>query len=189
MSQGEVLDVLKSSGCRTLAGGRYKNLYWPNGCGSLRLQQLSNGAMFSESDAANILILSSSLRAHDLHSLARCRYTFRLLFFSRTATWLHLIQMTLPVPFTINPKQFRLDELAGELCHKRIGVMVGFSQEQISSAIKGTTAKCSTDIGMIVYVTVLKLAHTRGPLDREIWQEAESKLKTNIAARLGHAVA
>lgn len=67
--------------------------------------------------------------------------------------------------------------------------MVGVSQEQISSAIEGTTAKYSTDIGMIVYVTVLKLAHTRGPLDREIWQEAESKLGKDVAACLGHAVA
>ena len=73
--------------------------------------------------------------------------------------------------------------------HERIGVKVGLSPEQISSAIKGVTPECLLDTEVVIYETALKLARARGALDKESWLEAESKLGKEGAARLGHVVA
>lgn len=73
--------------------------------------------------------------------------------------------------------------------HERIGVKVGLSPEQISSAIKGVTAEGLTDTEVVIYETALKLARAREALDKESWLEAESKLGKDGAARLGHVVA
>ena len=73
--------------------------------------------------------------------------------------------------------------------HERIGVKVGLSPEQISSAIKGVTAEGLTEIEVVIYETALELARARGALDKESWLEAYSKLGKEGAARLGHVVA
>lgn len=73
--------------------------------------------------------------------------------------------------------------------HERIGVQVGLSQAQVSSAIKGMTPEGLTETEMAIYMTSLKLARARGPLDKESWQKAESKLGKEGAARVGHVVA
>ena len=73
--------------------------------------------------------------------------------------------------------------------HERIGVKIGLSEEQISSAIKGMTPEGFANTEVVIYETALKLARARGALDKESWQEAESKLGKDGAARLGHVVA
>lgn len=73
--------------------------------------------------------------------------------------------------------------------HERIGVKVGLSPEQVSSAIKGTTPEGLTDTDVVIYRLALKLARARGPLDKDSWQEAELKLGKDGAARVGHVVA
>ena len=73
--------------------------------------------------------------------------------------------------------------------HERIGIKVGLSPEQISSAIKGVTPKGLTDTEVVIYETALKLARARGALNKESWLDAESKLGKDGAARLGHVVA
>ena len=73
--------------------------------------------------------------------------------------------------------------------HERIGVKVGLSPEQISSASKGVIAEGLTDTEVVIYETALKLARARGALDKESWLKAESKLGKDGAACLGHVVA
>ena len=73
--------------------------------------------------------------------------------------------------------------------HSHIGVKVGLSQEQVTSAISGRTPDGLTDMEVVVYETALKLACARGPLDKESWEVAESKLEREGAARVGHVVA
>lgn len=73
--------------------------------------------------------------------------------------------------------------------HERIGVKVGLSPEQISSAIKGVPPEGLTDTTVVIYETAKRLARARGALDKESWLEAESKLGKDGAARLGHVVA
>lgn len=76
-----------------------------------------------------------------------------------------------------------------QYAHKRIGAMVGLSQAQIASAIRGTVPEGLTASEGVVYATALKLARARGPLDNESWREAEKTLGKEGAARVGHAVA
>lgn len=76
-----------------------------------------------------------------------------------------------------------------QYAHERIAVQVGLSQAQVSSAVKGTTPEGLTANEVSVYTTSLALARARGPLDKDSWQEAESKLGKEGAARLGHVVA
>lgn len=70
--------------------------------------------------------------------------------------------------------------------HELIDVEVGFSPEQISSAMKSVTAEGLTDTEVVIYETALKLARARGALDKERWLETESNLGKDGAARLGH---
>ena len=73
--------------------------------------------------------------------------------------------------------------------HERIGMTVGLSQEQVSSAVKGIVPKDLVESDTVIYKTALKLAQSRGSLDNEIWREAEVKLGKERAARVGHIVA
>ena len=73
--------------------------------------------------------------------------------------------------------------------HERIGVKVGLSLDQVSSAIEKNTPEDLTDIEVVVYKLALKLARARGPLDKESWQEAERELGREGAARIGYVVA
>ena len=73
--------------------------------------------------------------------------------------------------------------------HVQIGMNVGLSQEQVTSAFSGRTPEGLTDTDVVIYETALKLARARGPLDKESWQLAESKLGKEGAARVGQVVA
>ena len=66
---------------------------------------------------------------------------------------------------------------------------VGLSEEQITLAIKGITPEGLAGTDVVIYNLALKLARARGPLSEEDWQEAESKLGKEGAARVGHIVA
>ena len=68
-------------------------------------------------------------------------------------------------------------------------MIVGLSKEQLPSAIKGIIPEDLTEMEAVVYTTALKLARARGPLDKGSWQEVESKLGKEGAARVGHVVA
>lgn len=72
--------------------------------------------------------------------------------------------------------------------HRRIAMRLGLSEEQVSSARKGTTPAGITDEEAVIYRTALALARTRGPLDEQCWQEAERALGREKAARLAHVV-
>ena len=73
--------------------------------------------------------------------------------------------------------------------HERLAVKVGLSQEQVGSATEGEIPEGLTDNEAVIYITALKLAHAKGPLDKKSWQEVEGKLGKDGAARVGHAVA
>ena len=73
--------------------------------------------------------------------------------------------------------------------HSQVGLKLGLSQEQVTSAVSGRTPDGLTDTEVVIYETALKLAHTRGPLDKESWEVAEIKLGREGAARVGHVVA
>ena len=72
--------------------------------------------------------------------------------------------------------------------HTRIAIRLGLSKEQVAQACKGTTPTGLTEMEAIAYTAALALARTRGPLDDEIWQRAESLLGRERAARLAHVV-
>ena len=76
-----------------------------------------------------------------------------------------------------------------QYAHSQVGLKVGLSQEQVTSAISGRTPDGLTDTEVVVYELALKLARARGPLDKESWEVAESKLGREGAARVGHVVA
>lgn len=76
-----------------------------------------------------------------------------------------------------------------QYAHQRVGMKVGLSEEQITLAIKGITPEGLAGTDVVIYNLALKLARARGPLSEEDWQEAESKLGKEGAARVGHIVA
>ena len=73
--------------------------------------------------------------------------------------------------------------------HQQVGMKLGLSQEQVTSAANGHTPDGLTETEVVIYETALKLARARGPLDQDSWQIAESKLGKEGAARVGHIVA
>ena len=76
-----------------------------------------------------------------------------------------------------------------QYAHQRIGIRVGLSQAQISSAVEGVVPQGLTTNEVSIYTTALELARARGPLNKNSWEEAERKLGKDGAARLGHVVA
>ena len=72
--------------------------------------------------------------------------------------------------------------------HSRIAMQLGLSEEQVSSASHGTVPKGLSDDETTVYTTALKLARSRGPLDEETFQHAESILGKERVARVAQVV-
>ena len=73
--------------------------------------------------------------------------------------------------------------------HSQVGLKLGLSKEQVTSAFSGRTPDCLTETEVAIYELALKLARARGPLDKESWVVAETKLGREGAARVGHVVA
>ena len=73
--------------------------------------------------------------------------------------------------------------------HSQVGLRLGLSQGQVTSAVSGRTPDGFTDTEMVIYGTALKLVRARGSLDKEGWEVAESELGREGAARVGHVVA
>jgi alkylhydroperoxidase family enzyme len=72
--------------------------------------------------------------------------------------------------------------------HTRIAMKLGLSEEQVSSASKGTTPTGLTEEEAIIYTTALELARARGPLNEQSWQAALKALGREKCARLAHVV-
>ena len=72
--------------------------------------------------------------------------------------------------------------------HTRIAVKLGLSEEQVALACKGKVPTGLTEEQAIIYITALELARSRGPLDEQIWQRAETALGRAMSARLAHVV-
>ena len=73
--------------------------------------------------------------------------------------------------------------------HEQVGMKVGLSREQVASAVSGRTPDGLTENEVVIYETALKLARARGPLEKESWQVAESRLGKEGAARVAQVVA
>ena len=72
--------------------------------------------------------------------------------------------------------------------HTRIPVKLGLSEEQVALAYKGNVPTDLTEEQAIIYTTALELARSRGPLDEQVWQRAETALGREMSARLAHVV-
>ena len=72
--------------------------------------------------------------------------------------------------------------------HSRIAMQLGLSEEQVSSASNGTTPEGISEDEAMVYTTALELARSRGPLEEQTFQHAESVLGKERVARVAQVV-
>ncbi|TEY78485.1 hypothetical protein BOTCAL_0048g00110 [Botryotinia calthae] len=72
--------------------------------------------------------------------------------------------------------------------HSRISRKANFSEEQVSNASHGIVPGDLTEEEVVAYTTALKLAGSKGPLDSEIWEQAQKVLGREKIAGLAHVV-